>query len=354
MSYPKMVVYREKLTHNIKTLKKICDDNNIKMTCVTKVFCANKDINKIFVEAGIKSLADSRIENLINMKNLDVEKLLLRLPMQSQVEEVVEFSDASLNSEISTIEKINKVAIKKGKVHKVILMKDLGDLREGIFSEELFFSAVEKIIEMKGVCLYGIGVNLTCYGGIIPQNQNLGELVELKDEIKKRYNIDIQIVSGGNSSSFYLLNNKEMPKEINHLRLGEIVVLGRETAYGNIVEGLHEDVFELEAEIIEIQEKPSIPVGKIGMDAFGNVPTFEDRGIRKRAIVAVGRQDVFTSEIEPKNRNISILGQSSDHTILDITDVKEDLCVGDIVTFKVSYGSILTLSTSNYVEMEIK
>ena len=44
--------------------------------------------------------------------------------------------------------------------------------------------------------------------------------------------------------------------------------------------GNRQDTVKLVAEVIELKRKPSMPIGKIGKDAFGNTPVFEDKGIR--------------------------------------------------------------------------
>jgi predicted amino acid racemase len=192
-------------------------------------------------------------------------------------------------------------------------------------------------------------VNLTCYGGVIPTKDNLGQLLEIHQHIKDKFGLKIELVSGGNSSSYYLFEENEFPKGINNLRMGEILVLGRETTYGNLVDGLQDDVFIFEAEIVELKDKPSIPTGKIGMDAFGNVPSFEDKGIRKRAILATGVQDVKPSDLMPVDEKLTLLGASSDHMIWDLSDSESDYKVGDVLRFKVSYGALLALYTSEYI-----
>ena len=144
--------------------------------------------------------------------------------------------------------------------------------------------------------------------------------------------------------------NDTIPEEITQLRIGESIVLGRETAYGLPVPNCYEDVFTLKGEIVEIKSKPTVPTGTIGMDAFGNNPDFEDKGIRRRAIIALGRQDIRVEGLMPMDTNISIFGASSDHLILDVTDSKKELTVGDIVDFKIDYGCLLAAMTSPYVE----
>jgi ornithine racemase len=214
-------------------------------------------------------------------------------------------------------------------------------------------SFISEAINIKGISIRGFGVNLTCYGGVMPTKENLSKLVDIATEMQKKYNLELEIITGGNSSSFYLIQENRMVEGINNLRLGEVLLLGRETAYGNIVNGLNTDVFVLQGQIIELKDKPSMPIGEIGMDAFGNKPTFEDKGIIKRAIVGVGRQDIEQSGLTPIDSEIEILGGSSDHTILNLSNCSKEYKVGDIVDFYVDYGSLLRAMTSEYVEKVI-
>lgn len=307
---------------------------------------------EVLSSTAVEYLADSRVQNLKKMEKFPQKKLLLRLPMLSEVDEVVKYADVSLNSELKTLEMLDEAARKQDKIHSVILMKDLGDLREGFFDEDDFLEAVSYILNLKNIELKGIGVNLTCYGAVIPKYDNLIDLVRLKDEIESRFNITLELISGGNSSSVYLLDKGEMPKGINHLRLGECVVLGRETAYGQDIGETHQDIFTLSSEIVELKEKPSLPIGEIGVDAFGQKPEYEDRGIRKRAILAIGKQDTDIGGMIPIDDKIDILGASSDHLIMDVTDSQRDYKIGDTVEFKLEYGALLKLFTSEYVTKE--
>lgn len=353
MRYPALIVNYQKLKHNTQFLIEKCKDHGMDVVPVTKVYCGIPEIAMASIEAGAKMLADSRIENIIKLKNINVPKVLLRIPMKSQVAEVVEYVDISLNSEYDTIKALSDKALEKGKVHKIILMADMGDLREGVWSTQAVDFA-GKIIELEGIKLIGIGTNLTCYGGVVPSRENLGKLVELAEEIESKYGIQLEIISGGNSSSIHLLDKNEMPGRVNQLRLGESIVLGNETAFGERIAGTYDDAFTFVAEIVELKEKPSVPVGEIGMDAFGEKPVFTDRGMRKRAILAAGRQDVKVDGLTPTDERIIILGASSDHLIVDVTDCDKNYQVGDIVEFKLSYGALLSASTSEYVNKIVK
>jgi predicted amino acid racemase len=352
--YPSLEINLEKVKHNTKVITSRCKESGLDVYGVTKVFCAIPEVAQVMVDAGVTGLADSRIANIKKMAAIDAYKVLLRLTSPSEAAEVVKHVDLSFNSEIKTIRLLNEEANKLGVTHDIMLMIDLGDLREGIFYTSDYMSVIKEVIEMTNVNLKGLGTNLTCYGGIIPYPDTLQPLIDIKKKVKKELNFEIEILSAGNSSSIHLVDKNEVANEFNNLRLGESLTLGYETAFGERIEDTYDDAFTLKAEIIELQEKPSYPIGKIGRDAFGNVPVIEDKGLMKRAILAVGKQDVNPDNLEAIDSDISVVGSSSDHLIIDLTSTKSEYQVGDIIEFKLSYGSLLNLATSEYVYKSIK
>ena len=354
VSYPQLEISLGKITHNTQVVIGICNRQGIRVAGVTKVFCGHPKIARAMVDGGIDILADSRLENLKKLREFPLPKLLLRMPMISQAKAVVECADISLNSEIETIKALSEAAIVQGKSHEIILMFDLGDLREGIFDENELFHIVEQLLQLKGVILIGIGTNMTCFGGVLPTPKNLSRLTRQKRAIESRFDLHLEVVSGGNSSTLYLIEEGSMPEGINQLRLGESIVLGRETAYGRQLRGTYNDCFRLIAEIIEIKEKPSSPIGEVRLDAFGDRPSFMDKGIRKRALCAIGKQDVGIGDIIPDDKGLTLLGASSDHLILDVTDCDRTYKVGDLVSFCLTYGGILRSMTSEYVAKQFK
>ena len=358
--YPKLIINVEKLKGNLNACAKITkEQGNCSLMIVTKGLCADKEMVKMVAEnENVDFVADSRVKNIATFADMvrknGKKTVLLRIPMHCEVEDVVEYVDLSFNSELSTIRLLNDAAKKVGKVHNILLMIDLGDLREGIFfqDKDLIYQAVEEILSMDNINLYGIGVNLTCYGAIIPKNENLSNLVNIAREIEEKYSIKLEMISGGNSSSIYLIEKGEMPDGINNLRLGEAFLLGNDTAYETKLPGTVSDGLVLEAQIIELKEKPSLPIGEVGVDAFGEIPYYEDRGIMKRAIIGIGKQDTDLGSMTPIDEEIEIMGGSSDHIILDVTKCKKEYKVGDVVEFKLGYGGMLKTATSPYVERE--
>ena len=346
--YPRLNIDLKKLKHNGTSLLSLCEQNNIIPAAVTKVFCADLTMLKALQEVGFTHFADSRLQNIKEYSKVlkGHRSILLRLVSQSQVEDVINTSDISLNSEIKTIKLLDEACEKQDKTHGIILMIDLGDLREGIYytNHEQIHSCVEYIISSKNLELKGIGVNLTCYGSVLPTVDNMNQISHLAKKISEKYNILLEYVSGGNSSALYLLETSTLPKNINNLRLGEALVRGVETAFGKQFMDLEENVITLECEIIELMEKPSMPEGEIGINAFGEKIQYDDVGLHKRAILAIGRQDISVEDITPISKDIKIIGASSDHLIIDVTN--KSLEVGDTIIFNLTYGGILSAFTS--------
>jgi predicted amino acid racemase len=345
--YPRIRINTEKYRHNVRYLIDISHKRGISVMGVSKVFCADQNLINILIEESIDFIADSRMQNLASITT-NIPRVLLRLPSYSDAENVILNSDISLNSELSTIKQLNKYSKIHNVIHGVVLMIDLGDLREGLFIESDIFDTVKRVLKLENISLKGIGVNLTCFGGVIPTVELLSKLVDYKTRIENEFNITLEILSGGNSSSIKLLLEDKIPFGINNLRLGEAIILGRETAHGSFIDNTYSDIFTLETEIIELKEKPSKPLGEIGMNAFGKVPNFEDKGNMLRAILAIGKQDVDFNELIPID-SIEVLGSSSDHIIVDVSNSSKIYEVGDIIKFRLTYSSILSLMTSKYV-----
>ena len=348
-TYPRITADLTKIKHNIDTLCALCRENGVSIAAVTKVVCADERIVQVLENSAATMLADARTENLARL-NTQKPKLLLRAPAPEEADEAVELADISLVSEIATIRALGKAARTVGKTHQIILMVDLGDLREGLLflEREMIDRAADAAKAEEGIELVGVGTNLTCYGAIIPDETNLGELCQIADELRARTGLPIPIVSGGNSSSLGLLKRGLVPEGVNHLRLGESILLGNDTAACRVMNGLYGDAFTLSTRLIEVQRKPSVPIGESGANAFGEHPTFECLGDQIRGICKIGRQDTVADGLTPRDSDIKIIGASSDHLIVDLTNAKE-YRVGDVLSFTPDYGALLRAYTSAYV-----
>lgn len=343
---PRVEISLSQIRENTKKLSELYMQKGISLMGVTKAVLGEPSIAKAMIQGGVKFIADSRIENIQKMKSagISTQFVLLRTPL-SQAESIVKNADISLNTEIETLKKLSYHAKGQNKIHQVIIMVELGDLREGILPCDLP-QLVRKTLSLPHIKIIGIGCNLACYGGIKPDDKNMRELSELVDLIEKEFQIDLEIISGGNSANFEWFKSSQDVGRVNNLRLGESILLGCETVGRKVIPGLHTGAFQLIAEVIESKRKASVPLGEICQDAFGNVPGFLDRGDHQRVIIALGRQDVQVSNLKSNNK-LKMIGSSSDHIILD--GENHNLEVGDEVSFSLDYGGLLATMTSPFV-----
>jgi len=347
MTFPRIEINLRKIAHNTRALVDLYGSNGLSISGVTKAVCGHAEIASILIKNGITTLADSRLLNIINMRKRGIKAhfLLLRSPMLSQAEEVVKTADCSLNSETIVLKSLSEYALKLGVIHQVILMIELGDLREGLMPDDLD-KTITELLKLKGLELMGLGTNLACMGAIIPDKSKMNELSAIATRVEKKFGIRLKVISGGNSANYHWLMHNTDPGKVNNLRLGESIFLGRETICREPIPGLFTDAFELVAETIEVQTKPSLPYGNSGQNAAGEKPQFKDRGMMKRALLAIGQQDVMISNIRPLS-DIDILSASSDH--IAINTRKTDFKVGQEVRFDINYSGLLSLMTSPYV-----
>jgi len=344
---PRIEINLSKIKANAQILSDFYLKKGISIMGVTKATPNAPRIAEAMIQGGIKFIADSRLENIINMRHygISTQFVLLRTSL-SQAESVVENVDISLNTEIVTIQKLSHYAKLHNKPHKIIIMIELGDLREGVLPCDIF-QFISQVMLLSHIKIIGIGCNLCCYAGVKPDEKNMTLLSELVNAIEKKFQINVEITSGGNSSNYNSYKATKNVGRINNLRLGESILLGCETVNRTIIPGLHTDVFQLIAEVIESKNKPSIPCGEICPDAFGNIQNFTDLGTIKRIIIALGQQDIIVSGLK-LSHNLKILGSNSDHLI--IHDQSNTLQVGEEVLFNLKYSALLSAMTSPFIK----
>jgi len=350
IKYPMLEINLKKIRENIESMVDLCRAKGISIAGVVKGFNAIPEVVEQFASAGCTYIASSRMDQIIKLKEYGIDKpfMMIRIPMFCEIKELVQFAAISLNSELETLNMIQKECELQGKNHKVILMLDLGDLREGVFDKEEFINLAQYVeYHLENVELYGIGTNLGCYGSIMPSQQNLGRLCTIAEVIESKINRRLEIISGGATSSLPLVIDGKIPERINNLRIGEGILLAQdlEKFWGYDMKHMHKDTFVLKAQVVEIKDKPTYPVGEVFIDAFGTKPTYEDKGIRKRALLAVGKQDFgLHDKLIPQKQGVKIVGSSSDHLIVDIEECNIETKLGDILNFLMYYPPMMYLS----------
>lgn len=347
MTAPRLEVDLQKIHHNARTLVERLAGRGISVTGVTKATLGSAGIADALLRAGVRALGDSRIENIAAMRRAGVRApmALIRSPMLSQAQRVVAHADVSFNSELEVMRKLSCAAQKAKRTHGVVVMVELGDLREGIMPGDLD-STVRQILRLPNIRLRGIGTNLACRNGVSPDARNMSELSTLATSIEAAFGLTVATVSGGNSANLaWALGDADIGR-INDLRLGESILLGRETLHRQPIDGLHLDAITLVAEVIESKVKPSLPWGEIAQTAFGEKPQGADRGDILQTILAIGHQDTDPCGLDAPP-GITVLGHSSDHLVADAGSNR--LSVGAEVRFQLNYSALLRAMTSPYV-----
>jgi predicted amino acid racemase len=348
---PRVSIDLGKIEDNTRTIVDLCAQHGISVTGVTKATCGSPEVAGAMLRGGCIAIGESRMENIRRLRHHEIETsyMLLRIPPLSRAEEVVGLVDVSLNSELSVLERLSEAALRQGRVHDVIVMVDLGDLREGVWPTDLV-PFVQQVLALRNIRLVGLGANLTCYGGIIPTEQNMQRLVGYAEELEAAFGVQLEWISGGNSSALPLIAAGKMPRRINQVRIGEAILLGRGTIDRRPCPGTFQDAFLMHAEVIELKRKPSVPVGERTQNAFGRRPAFEERGEVQRALLNIGREDTDIEGMTPLDPRLSVLGASSDYVIVDVTAAQGSVEVGQELGFSLNYAALLAAMDSGYVE----
>ncbi|MGM0945901.1 MAG: alanine racemase [Bacteroidota bacterium] len=352
-----LTLNRTKLKHNFEFLKQKFNENKVAWGVVSKLLCGNRLFLQELINLGVDEIHDSRISNLAMVKKLnpEVQTVYVKPVSKRNVGKMVEFADVSLNSELETIHWISEEAVRQGKKHKIIIMVETGDLREGVMGEQLvdFYSDVFKLPNIE---IIGLGTNLNCLNGVMPSTDKLIQLSLYKQIIELKFSKEIPWVSAGTSVTIPLMLTQQLPKGINHFRVGETLYFGVDLFEEKVIEGMHGDVFELHAEIIEMQEKPLLPVGNLAANPQGEVLEIDEALYGQtsyRAIVDVGLLDVDPKYLIPSDEAIEILGASSDMLIINLGKNPNDYKVGDLMTFDLKYMGALGILNSNYVDKKV-
>jgi predicted amino acid racemase len=345
------------LHHNIRTVDAWMTSHNASWTLVTKVLCGHAEVLRSLQHMGVRSMADSRLGNLQAIAELpgEVESWYLRLPHMPVISDVVRLADVSLNSETQVIEALSAEAVLQDRLHRIIIMIELGDLREGVLPGSLV-GFYERIFKLPNLQVLGIGSNLGCLSGALPNIDQFSQLGLYHELLELKFGKKLPIVSAGTSAVLPLLRDGQLPAKINHFRIGESVFLGTDLVLGDTLLGLRDDAITLEAEVVEVKEKSLTPLGETNdMMPF---ESFEQEGIEPgqrgyRAVVTVGQLDTEVQGLTPLDESHSIVGASSDLTVVNLGENARGIRVGDTISFRPSYGALVRLMLSKYIDKAV-
>ncbi|TVQ13569.1 MAG: alanine/ornithine racemase family PLP-dependent enzyme [Bacteroidetes bacterium] len=352
-----ITISSKKLRHNFEFLKKFFSDNNIEWGIVSKLLCGNEIFLKELIHMGAMELMDSRISNLKKIKkiNPEVNTVYIKPPPRKSLRSVITYADVSFNSDLETLRLISKEAGRQGKVHRVIIMIEMGDLREGVLGENLV-GFYEKVFELPNIEVVGFGTNFNCMYGVMPSNDKMVQLSLYKQIIELKFNRKIKWISGGSSVAIPMIQKKQLTRGINHFRVGETLYFGNNLVTGKTIKGMKDDVITLYAEIIELLEKPIVPEGELAENPSGEMFEINPDDYGKtswRALLDIGLLDISPDFLIPTDKNMEIAGASSDIVVIDLGRNPKKYKVGDYVKFKLKYMGALALFNSDYINKRL-
>lgn len=349
---------KKSLTHNYSYLQELFKTHGREWAPVLKMLCGNKTFLEYVLSLGNEQVCDARLTNLKTIKSINPNKetIYIKPPAKRSISSIVKYADVSFNTEFSTIKWLSEEAVKQNKVHRIIIMIELGDLREGILGEHLM-AFYKQIFELPNIQVAGIGANLNCLSGVMPSKDKLIQLSLYEQLIEAKFGKKIAYVSGGSSVMIPLLLKKQIPKGVNHFRIGETLFFGVDLFTDKTIPKMKNDVFLLYSEIIEITEKPIVPYGYMEENPSGETIEIDPDDYGKshsRGILDIGLLDISKTEfIKPVDENITFIGASSDMLVVDLSKTNKKYKVGDLVRFKMKYMGALRIMNSEYIDKKL-
>lgn len=339
MSCPRIEVDLHKIRQNTQMVAQGLNTRSIAVTGVTKAVCGHPAIAQAMLDGGAEGLADARLSNVATLRKagMTCPITLIRTPMLSQADRVVQVCEASYNTEIVVIAALAAAAIRKDTVHGIILMVEMGDQREGILPENLGSIALQ-VLKMPGVALKGIGANFACFSGLAPSGAQMTALSVVATEIEGLCGPVIQIVSGGNSANLPWALSEQTTGRINDLRLGEAILLGVDPLSGKRFGEMHTDAFTLVAEIIEMGTKSAACPAVVIDPALAKLRIISGTGEVTRLILALGRQDADISGLSMPVGS-TLIGATSDHLVIETE--RSTLRLGSEMRFQMNYTALM-------------
>lgn len=362
-----LIIQTEKIKNNIKFLSNYFNKHNINWSLITKVFSGDKDFLKNVltddVIEKIDAVGDSRLTSLKNLKevNPNMRTIYIKPPAQMYADDIIKYADISLNSSLTTIKALNNAAKKANKTHQIIIMIELGELREGIKRTDII-SFYEQVFKLSNIEVIGLGSNLGCMYGVEPTYDKLLQLSLYKELISAKFNKDLKYISGGTSITLPLIKQKLIPKDINHFRIGEAAFFGLSPLDNNQFEDLSTDTFEFSANIIELEEKKIIPEGIISDANVGHTADYNNTNLGETSVKAIldfGLLDVDKDDLQMLDKDIEFVGITSDMIVIDLglnqtEKGKKKYKLGDKIKFKPNYMAVARLLNSKFIDKRFK
>lgn len=331
----------DKIRANARATVDFCAEHGVEVACVTKSVCGEPEIVRAVLAGGVRLVAESRIDNVRRIRDagIDCDILMLRLPALSEADEVVALTQCSLNSEPLVLRALSDAAVRQGRTHDVIVIIESGDRREGVMPQDAA-DVCRLVLGLPGLDLAGVASSLNCLCGVMPTVENQRAFAELVEALERELGITFRVVSGGHTNNLQYVMSGDIPDRVNQLRIGEGIVFGTDVVSRVKLPSPYGDTFKVYAEVIELKDKPSAPDGPIGPDAFMRTHEWPDLGVRRRAVLALGEIDVSVDFLKPAHKGVTMVGASSDHTVVDVTEADPPVALGDELELDAEYTAI--------------
>lgn len=353
-----LTIQVEKIKNNIKNLSNYFAHHNIHWSLITKVFSGDKEfLENILTQDVIKnisSVGDSRLTSLKNLKEVNpkMRTIYIKPPAEIYAKDIVKYADVSLNSSFTTILALNEAAQKAQAIHQIIIMIEMGELREGVNRSDIM-DFYKKVFKLSNIDVIGIGSNLGCMYGVEPTYDKLLQLSLYKELIAAKFSKKLKYISGGTSITLPLIEQNIVPKDINHFRIGEAAFFGVSPLDNKQFKNLNTDTFQFKANIIELEEKKIVPDGIISEANIGHTANFNLINKNKTSIKAIldfGMLDVDREDIEPLDPNISFVGITSDMLVVDLGENhNKKYTIGSEIIFRPNYMAVARLLNSKFI-----
>ncbi|WP_341365910.1 alanine racemase [Yoonia sp. BS5-3] len=352
MRCPRIEVDLRKIRHNTHTIAERLKRPGIRVTAVTKAMCGHPAIARAMLDGGAAGLAEARLSNVKRLRQAGVTCpiTLIRTPMLSQVDDVVQSCEASYNTEMAVIAALAAAASRQNTVHGIILMVEMGDQREGIMPHDVGHMG-QRVVDMPGVTLKGIGANFACLNGLAPTAAKMRALSALANDVEGRCGPIIGTVSGGNSVNLPWAFGACATGRINDLRIGEAILLGVDPITGDQIGGMYRDAFTLVAEVIETDAKSVHPSISNADHTLARIRLVSANLETTRIILAIGHQDTDAAGLLMPTGN-TLIGATSDHLVIGTKDAA--LCVGSEMRFQMSYGALMRAMAAPDIQINLR
>ncbi len=353
-------IHTDQIIGNIKKLNEFLKPRGIEWTLVTKILNGYKPaLEKILMDpciSQVHSIGDSRISNLRVIKEVrpDIVTMYIKPPAINQAKNVIRYADISLNTSYETIRELDVQAAKQGKIHRIVIMIEMGELREGVVREDIL-NFYGKIFELENISVIGIGTNLGCMYGVEPTFDKLIQVSLYKQLIETSFGVKLEMISSGSSITLPLVSMNKIPRGVTHFRIGEAAFLGVSPYDNKKFRNLSTNAFTFEAEIVELKKKEVVPDGNIGDGAIGITADYNEIKYDEsyRAIVDFGELDVDHHNLIPKDKTINFVGTTSDMTVYDVGTKNSKYKVGHQLHYSPNYMAVARLTNSKYMTKTI-